>query len=219
MTHTDGAFVFNPDSPIKNQTYNSYTAGVAVQQTLIDFGRMFGRVSSSSSFVDAAESDFDAARANVILNVQLSYFAFIQAKQIVTVNEEAVASADGHLKEAKAYYSVGKRAQFDVTKAEVDLANANVNAIIARNQLRLAKLQLDNAMGIRTQSMYNVAELFDVPPFTARLDSVKSVTFEKRPELISARARVDANRALVGAAWDQHLPTVTASGTWNWTNF
>jgi outer membrane protein len=219
VIHTDGAFVFNPDFPPRNQTYNSYAAGLQIQQTVIDFGKMVGRVSAGSSFVDAAELDYRAARGTVIMNVQLAYFNLVQAKQVVKVNAEAVDRATDHLKQAKAFYSVGKRAQFDVTKAEVDLANANVAVIISRNQLRLAKLQVDNAMGVHTPSMYKVIDSFDVPPFTTALDSVKAVTFERQPELLAARARVEANQSLVGVAWDQHLPTISASGTWNWTNF
>src|SRR5436189_4619689 len=30
--HTDGAFVFNPDFPPRNQTYNNYTVGIQAQQ-------------------------------------------------------------------------------------------------------------------------------------------------------------------------------------------
>ncbi len=217
--HTDGAFVFNPDFPPRNQTYNNYTAGIQASQTLVDFGRLFGRVSANSRFVDAAESDYDAARATVIMNVELAFFGFVQAKQIVAVTEEAVARAADHLREAKAFYSVGKRAQFDVTRTEVDLANANVSAIRARNQLRLAKLSLDNAMGIHASSTYAVADLFEVVPVVMTLDSAKSLASATRPELISAQARVEANRSLAAAAWDQHLPTVSAFGAWNWSNF
>ncbi len=51
------------------------------------------------------------------------------------------------------------------------------------------------------------------------LDSVKSVTFETRPELLAAQARVEAGKSLVTAAWDQHLPTLSATGSLTWSNF
>lgn len=185
----------------------------------MDFGRQVGRVSANSRFVDAASSDFKSVRSSVIMNVELAYFGLVQAKQIVTVDEEAVTRAQEHLKQAQAFYAVGRRAQFDVTKAEVDLANAQVNAISSRNQLLVAKLALDNAMGIRTTSMYRVASQFDVEKFTLSLDSVKAVTFAILPELLAAKARVEANHSLVSAAWDQHLPTLSAVGSANWSNF
>jgi outer membrane protein TolC len=138
---------------------------------------------------------------------------------VVKVNQEALDRAAQHLAQAKAFYSVGKRAQFDVTRAEVDLANANVNAIRSRNQLQLAKLQLDNAIGIHTKPDLRINDLFNIEPLQISLDSIKSMTISKRPELLAARNRLAANHSLVSAAWDQNLPTLSASGNYTWSNF
>lgn len=216
---TDGAFVFNPTFPPRNQTYNSYTAGFQVTQTLFDFGRTIYKVSANSDLLGASSLDFDASRAAVVANVEIAYFGVIQAQQVMNVNEEAVDQAANHLVQAKAFYNAGRRPLFDVTKAEVDLANANVNLIRARNQLRVANLQLENSIGLHPKNHYAVSDTLSVVPFSMTLDSVKEITFEKRPELLAARARVDANRSLVTAAWDQHLPTLSAFGSWTWSNF
>jgi len=218
-SRTGGAFVLNPSVSSRNQTYNTYTTGFQVNQTIFDFGKTIGRVSGAGSFLDAAESDLISARENVVMNTSLAYFGYVQAIQVEKVNEEAAQRASQHLNEAKAFYTVGKRAQFDVTRAEVDLANANVNLIRSRNQIRLAKLQLENAMGIHPSSDYRVTEAFPIPEFSLPLDSVKLLTFGQRPELIAATARLEANKSLVSAAWDQHLPTLSASGAWTWSNF
>jgi outer membrane protein TolC len=134
------------------------------------------------------------------------------------VDEEAVKTASDHLAEAKAFYSVGTRAQIDVTKAEVDLANANVSLITVRNQVKIAKLQLENAMGIGLPSSYRIQQEFDTPSFTMSWDSVNAITMQ-RYDILSAEARVSANKALVTSAWAQHLPTLTATGNYTWTNF
>jgi len=218
-THNEGWFVFNPSFPPRNQIYSSYTAGLAVSQTIFDFGKTIGRVSAGSDLLNAAESDFESARTAVIMNVELAYFAYIQAQQIVGVNEEAVQRTQQHLTQAKAFYGVGMRPQIDVTRAEVDHANADVNLIRARNQLRIAKLLLENAMGVHTTEQYRLTDSLEVREFTMTIDSVKSRTLEQRPELAATRARLGAARSLVIAAWTQHLPTISATGAYNWTNF
>lgn len=219
VTRNDGAFVFNPTIPPRNQTYDNYTTGLQASQTLFDFGRTINRVSAGSSILDASSLDFIASRALVMVNVEVAYFGVVQSRQVLRVDEEAVDQAAKHLAQAKAFYSVGRRPLFDVTKAEVDLANANVNLIRARNQLRLAHLQLENAIGVHPQHDYVLTDTLSVVPFTMTLDSVKSVTFETRPELLAAQARVEAGKALVAAAWDQNLPTLSASGSLTWSNF
>ncbi len=218
-THTDGAFLLRPGIPPSNQAYNTYTAGIQAQQTILDFGKMVSRVRASDHLVDAGQYSDDSTRAGVIMNTVLAYYALMQAEQVVNVNEQSVESASQHLKQAQAFYSVGRAAQFDVTKAEVDLSNAKVNLITARNQVQIARLQLDDAMGVRTQRTYKVMRDFEVEPFNLSLDSVISFTIRNRPDLLAAQARVEANNSLVTAAWSQHLPTVSATGAYNWSNF
>lgn len=218
-TRTDGWFVFNPAFAPRKQSYDNYTAGIQATQTIFDFGRTINRVSAGGSLEEASISDLQSARGNVVTNVQISYYSLIQAARVEEVNREAVERAAGRLVQAKAFYSVGKRAQSDVTRAEVDLANANVNAIRSRNQLRLTKLQLESAMGVRADSDYKINATFGIEPFSLNLDSLKSTALDRRPELLAAQARLESNRAMAAAAWDQHLPALSASGNYTWTNF
>ena len=218
-THTDGAFVFNPSFPPRNQTYNSYSAGLAIQQTVYDFGRTHGRVAANDKFREASTMDLDAARQNVIANVQLAYFTAVQARGVVRVAEETVAQMEKHLAQANAFYKAGTRPLFDVTKAEVDVANANVNLIQARNQFRVSVVQLDNAMGLHPTGDVELADTLSVVPFVEPLDSAKAVALRERPEMLAAAARLDADQHLVSAAWSQNLPSLSASGNWTWSAF
>ena len=218
-SHTEGVFVFNPSVPSRNQIYSNYSSGFQAQQLLYDFGKTSSRVGANTDLTIAATSDYTSARELVKLNVQVAYLGYLAAKRVAVVNEEAVAQAQKHLVQAKAFYSVGRRPQFDVTKAEVDLANANVNAIHSRNLMEVAKVQLENAMGVHPAGAYAVSSDYSIPPFSATKDSARTVALLLRPELQGARSRLEANRELANAAWSQHLPTLSATGNWTWSNF
>lgn len=218
-TRTDGAFVFNPSIPSRIQTYNNYMTAMSLQQTLFDFGKTSGRVTASAELFEASLADLESTRDNVIMNVQLSYIGYVQAKRLVKVSEETVAQMDEHLRQAKAFYSVGKRPQYDVTAAEVNLANANVGLIRSRNQMRVAKIQLENAIGLHPTTSYNVLDSFDTVAFSTSLDSAKVMAKQHRPELRSAQARFASARSLISAAWRQHLPSFSLSGAWTWNGF
>ncbi len=218
-SRTDGAFVFNPSFPSRNQTYNNYTASLQLQQTLLDVGKMIDRTSASGHFRDASLFARESTTDNVVLGVVLAYYAHIQAQRLITVAEQAVTMADEHLRQARAFYSVGRRPRSDVTKAEVDLANANVNLIHARGQTHLTTVQLENAMGVHPKTPFAVRDTFDIEPFSLSLDSTVTLALSHRPEVLAAAATLSANRALASAAWAQHLPTVTAFGNWTWSNF
>jgi outer membrane protein len=218
-SHIEGAFVFNPSIPARDQMYNSYSLGIQGQLTMFDFGKTANRVGAGNRTVEAAEFDVRAARDQVVTNVQIAYFGYMQARRVDRVNQEAVAQAAEHLAQAKAFYSVGRRPQFDVTKAEVDLANANVALIRGRNQLQLARIQLENAMGVHPAEDFRIEDQFVISPVAVSLDSVKAVAMERRPEVLGGRARLRANEALVSAAWSQHLPTLSATGSYTWSGF
>jgi outer membrane protein TolC len=217
-THTEGAFVFNPSFPPRDQSYDSYSASVQLQQTLWDFGKTSNRVGASMDLVDASDADFETARNNVVMNVQLAYFGHMQSLQVAGVAHEAVRQAEQHLAQARAFYAVGKRPQFDVTKAGVDLANANVALIRARNQTQIARLQLENAMGTHPVQPYAVADTFTVVPLELSLDSL-TLAWNRRPDLRGATARLSAQENLADAASSLHWPTISVNGAYTWTNF
>jgi outer membrane protein len=218
-SHIDGYFVFNPSFPPRKQTYDSYNAVLQAQQVIFDFSKTFTRVSAEKYNLESYRSDYQSTREAVALNLHLTYFQMIEFLRIVAVDEQTVEQAALHLERAKGFHEVGKSPQFDVTRAEVDLANANVALIGARNQLEVARVQLQNAMGVPRNYEFSIVDTFKVEPFPMSLDSVLQTAMQQRSELRSARARIESSHALVRAARSQHLPALLATGNYSWNGF
>jgi TolC family type I secretion outer membrane protein len=218
-TYTQGSFVFNPSIPVREQIYRSYTAGFQAQQLLWDFGRTSGRVSANENFVGASSEDYQSALENVIVGVQTAYYGYLQTQYVVKVNEETLQQAEEHLKVAQAFFKAGRTAEYDVTKAEVDVANAEVNFLRSRNQVQIAKLQLENAIGVQNPGSYVLLDSLRAGKFTMPLDSARAIALENRSELKAADYRVQANRELLSATWAQNLPVISAVGNYNWNGF
>lgn len=218
-THTEGAFVFNPVIPPRQQKYNSYTTGLQFQQTILDLGKTWNRMAANDYFLEASGQDVTSARAQVVANVETSYYTYVQSQLIVRVNEEALQQTERHLAQAKAFFAVGRRPRFDVTKAEVDVANANVNLIRTRNAMRIARLQLETAMGVHCEGRMAVTGTFETPRWDVSLDTLKTQALQRRPELGAARARLSANQTLITAAKSLHLPTLSLAGSYLWSGF
>jgi len=51
------------------------------------------------------------------------------------------------------------------------------------------------------------------------LDSAKANTIAYRPELQAAKMRIASSDAQVSAAWTQHMPSIVASGAYNWNGY
>ena len=218
-TRTGGTVILSPAIPPPQRIYSSYSAALLGNLTIWDFGKTSGKVSQNSYLYDAAHGDYASAIEVIALNTEVAYLAFLQARRVVTVDEEALATTSHHLIQARAFYTTGRRPQLDVTKAEVDSLNAEVNLIQARNTYRIARLQLENAMGVHPAAEYAVVDSFTVPATSASLQEARSTALRNRPELTSAQARVDAGKGGVTAAWGQHLPTIAAFGGYTWSAF
>jgi len=218
-TRTGGTIILSPAIPPTQRIYSSYSAALQGNLTIWDFGKTSGRVSQNSYLYDAAHGDYASAVEVIALNTEVAYLAFLQARRVVTVDEEALATTSHHLVQARAFYMTGRRPQLDVTKAEVDSLNAEVNLIQARNALRIARLQMENTMGVHPAADYAVVDSFTVPATSASLQEARTTALRTRPELVAAQARVEAGREGITAAWGQHLPTIAAFGGYNWTAF
>ncbi len=217
-TKSGGTYLVGPIA--RPGEFNNYAVGFQGQQLLFDFGKTIGRVSSSSDFADASSQDYRAAQQDVVLNTHVAYFGLLQAKRVRDVSIETVKQTEEHLRQAQAFYKVGKNPEFDVVKAEVDVANANVSLITAENGLKIARVQLENALGTKLKENVVLEDNLEVPEETqVELQAALEMAFQTRPEVIASRIRVEANEGLVTSAKAGHLPAISATGGYSWRGY
>jgi outer membrane protein len=194
-----------------NYYSSNYSAGISGQQLLFDFGKSYYSTRASSQNVNAAREDAKNALQTVVLNAKTAYFNYCLSKMLYDVAREALAQAAAHLSSATALYEIGKQAKYTVTQAEVDVANASVTVITAKNNVKLAKVQMDVAAG---------ASLGDEPVLTDSLNAAEpdinreeavSRALESRPELVSLRSRLQAAQLQLKSARTALYPDLNAS--------
>ena len=119
---------------------------------------------------------------------------------------------------ARVRHENGIVAKSDVLKAETEKAGADLEPVRARSQIRIARGQLANAMGIKPSESFQVAEL-PRNQHQRELTDVKRLMAEAsthRPELRAALARVESNRANVKTASARYWPAVTLNADYGW---
>jgi outer membrane protein len=218
-SRTEGAFVFNPSFPPRDQQYNNYTAGFQLQQLIYDFGRTSNKVSASDDLANSSLYDLKSATEDLIMLVQINCYTYIQAQYLERVDREALSQTEEHLKIAEAFYKAGTQPQYDVTKAQVDVANAKLNLIHSQNQIKVSKLLIENSMGVRIQNDFIITDSLKFDSLKISIDSVKSVALDNRTDLRSLKLKLAAQKSLVSSAWSQNLPSISAFGNYNWNGF
>ena len=194
-----------------------YQNGVTLNQLLYDFGTIKSQVDAAKYSLQAANSDAETTLQTVVVNVQQAYFSLQQGQRLVTVSEEAIAQFKKHLALANGRFKAGVAPKIDVTTAEVDLSNAQLNLIRAKNNLLVARVTLNNAMGIRSSDAYRVEEPTATLHGQIVMEEAVELAMRLRPEMISQQAQEQASEASIKAAQGTYFPTVNSSASYSYS--
>ena len=198
-----------------SRSFDQYTASAALSQTIFDFGKTPTQVGIQKLNLDASRADFDTTRAQTILSVKQAYYGILQAQRNFDVAKETVAQFSQHLDQAKGFYEVGTHPKFDVTKAEVDLSNAKLNLITAGNTLRIARVTLNNTMGMPDAPEYAVEDSLAYMKKEITMAQAIESALKNRPEIQATDLRVKASDESINLAKKGYFPVITGNAAYN----
>ena len=201
-----------------DSTTKSYTTSLSVNQTLYDFGKTGNSYDSAKFGTRSLEQEAERVSQEVVLNVKQSYYALLAAKKLVEVAQKTVEQTESHLKQAEAFFRAGSKPRYDVTRAEVEVNNANLGLINARNGVRIKTIALNNAMGIDPGRATEIVEELPPVPVIPPLDRAQTDALKDRPDMKRMDADIDAARSRLSAERSNYLPTLSANAAYNWAN-
>src|SRR4030043_1436701 len=199
------------------ESFDEYSTGFSLSQTIYDFGKTPTQVMIQNLNLDSSRSDLENVSEQIILNVKQTYYGVLQAKRNRDVSSETVNQFQQHLEQAKGFYTVGTKPKFDVTKAEVDLGNAKLNLIKAENGLKLAIVNLNNAMGVPDAPEYILEDNLSFQKYNITFEDALAKAYKDRPDLQSIIAKKQASEESIKLAKKGYYPLLTGSAAYNWS--
>jgi len=190
-----------------------FSMGPTLTQLIYDFGRTSNSVKINRENVNASEQDLVTTRQTVILNVQQAYFGVLQGQRLVEVAKEIVTQTQQHLEQAQGFYQAGTRPKIDVTKAEVDLANAQLALIQANNNFAVAQVTLNNAIGLTQSLTFPVEDTLGFAPREYRLEDIVNTAYDQRPEILQIKAKQRSQEAAVNLAQSSYYPILSGNAS------
>ncbi len=201
------------------QEYDQYSGSIGVNQTIFDFGKTWSSVKISKHNLDSSRSDLAATQDTITLNVKQAYYAVLQAKRNRDVAADIIKQFALHLDQAKGFYEVGTKAKIDVIKAEVDLSNAKLSLINTENALKIAWVNLNNAMGVPDPPEYSIEDNLLFAPYAITLEEASAKAFESRPDLKSVISKRQAAEENVSLQRTGYFPVLSANANYTWGGF
>jgi outer membrane protein TolC len=148
----------------------------------------------------------------VALNAKTAYFNYLLSRMLYAVAQEALSQTQAHLAQANILFETGKQAKYTVKTAEVDVANASVNLITAKNGVKLAKVQMEVASGYALGDSLLLTDSLVAPEADITREQALKGAIDARPQLASLRARLEAAKLQLTSAKTALLPDLNASG-------
>ena len=204
------------DYPYVESPSNSYSSSINLKQNIYDFGRRSARNQIAELNRDSSQEDLEEISAIVILRVRQAYYSVLQTTENTAVAKKSVDQFQSHLELANAFFEVGLKPKFDVTKAEVDLSNAKLDLIRAENTLRIAKATLNNAMGMPGAPDYHLENELLPEEIDLSLENILERAYENRHDLKSILLRQESAQKNLDLNRSGHYPSITGNASYGY---
>jgi outer membrane protein len=202
-----------PTSPPHNtlDSYDQYSTGINLGVTLLDFGKTSSQVEIQNLNVNASRADYDDVMTMVVVNVKNAYYNLLQTQRNLAVAVDTMQQFQQHLDQANAFFRIGTKPKFDVTKAEVDFGNAKLNVLKAENAVRSARITLKDVMGVPENADFEIVDNLAFQKSSLQLNDVLNTAYSNRPDLRSVIAKREATEKSIDLAQKGYYPTLSGS--------
>ncbi|MBS0581040.1 MAG: TolC family protein [Proteobacteria bacterium] len=185
--------------------------GVGVSQLITDFGRTTNLSASTKLQAHAEDQAAQTTREQVLLGVDRSYFAVLQAQAVENVAQQTVNTRQLLLDRVTILAQNKLKSDLDVSFASVALQDARLLLQRAQNDFDSSMASLSTILGFREQQHFTLQE--DAPPPIVAEGNLAALTdraLQDRPELGTLRDQRDAAIRLAQSLRDSRLPTISA---------
>jgi outer membrane protein len=190
-----------------------WSAGIRVVQSIYEGGRMNSALRTARLTREQALLAHQTVISDVLRDVRVSYYDALFGSQLVAVQEASVKLLEQELGDTKRRFDAGTTPQFNVLRAEVELANARPRLIRARNGHRIAKNNLAHLLGESVsreieELPLQLTEKLEATPVEVKLSEALAQAFERRTELQALRKAAALRGEDVASAKAGYKPSV-----------
>ena len=143
--------------------FSTFDARVTATLTVFNLSSI-RQFQAARTGVRAAKADSDSARDQVSTQVASLYMMALGAQAHVEAAQANVDLADATEKLAQNRKNAGTGIPIEVTRSQVELANARQQLLVAQNDLRAARLQLLRAIGLKLDTDFELADKLAYQP-------------------------------------------------------
>jgi len=202
---SDGTFSSN-----LNSQSNSLSAGIALNWTLFDGGKMFITKKKLNEIESLGELQFRDKVLQTLYDVYAGYFNVVRQKQQLKAIREVIRFNQERVDLLQAGFNAGLAPKTDLLQAKIDLNVYQENALSQQTVILAAKRQLNQLLGRDPEDPFDVADTIIIDFHPDRKDLAKRL-FTSNTAVLSSGKQVDVATLTIREARTLRLPTLDFS--------
>jgi len=164
--------------------------------------------------LDSAEIKEKLVRQDIILKAKTVYFMLLQAQKLRKISEQTVIQINAQKNVAENFYQVGMSPLNDLLQAQVELANAKQDLIIAKNNMENAESDFNTLLRRPINTPVAVKDILDYLPFEKDLDYCLAQADKNRLEIKIADLDFEIAEKEVQLAKKDYYPSINLEGNY-----
>ena len=197
-------------------TLTAYGPSITLDMLLLDMGGRAADVEAARLGLLAADWVHNATVQSVILNVQLTYVGYLDAKGQLEAANASVKTAQAALDAATVRHDAGVATIAEVLLAKTALSQEQLAVDTLNGQVMALRGSLATAMGLPATTPYDVGALPEEMPFELADRAVEPLIAQaraQRPDLAAALVDVEKAATHIRSVRADGLPALSASAT------
>ncbi len=199
-------------------TRTNYSTQVTGNMTLFDGMRRFHDLESSRMSAASQGESYRQQRYQALLQVKTAFYNAVAARRRVEVEQARVDRLENQLDFVRQQIQLGQATRSDSLSTRVDLNNAEVALLNARQDRRSARYSLAETMGLDEPAAPVEEATLEPDSLEWSLEELVSIARERAPSVRSARLDLQAAEAEVSSAKSSYWPSVSLSGGYDWAS-
>ncbi|MEA1948892.1 MAG: TolC family protein [Thermodesulfobacteriota bacterium] len=153
-------------------------------------------------------------RQNIILEAKTAYFMLLKAQKLRKIAEQTVIQIRSQKNVAENFYQVGMSPLNDLLQAQVELANAKQELIVAKNTMENAESDFNTLLRRPINTPVALEDILDYSPFEKDLDYCFAQANKNRLEIKIADLDVEIAEKELQLAKKDYYPSINLEGNY-----
>jgi outer membrane protein TolC len=164
--------------------------------------------------LDRAQVREQLKRQDIILDAKNAYFQLLQTQKLHDIAQKTVVQIRAQKEVADNFYQVGMTPLNDLLQAQVELANAKQELIVAKNNLDNAESNFNTLLRRPINTPVVLKDILDYSPFEETLEYCLSEAEKNRIEIKIADMEIEISQKEIQLAKKDYYPSVDLKGNY-----